>query len=120
MRLLGVDAPELDHDGADHECGAQDAARRLDRTLKAGTAVRVVYDTRSDATDTYDRSLAYIEHVNRDGKTVDIGRDLVASGFIAAWYPKGEVEQARFSSYQRLQGEAQDRGNWPNGDDLGR
>lgn len=121
VRLLGIDAPEMNSTSPDEpECGAKDATRRLTSALEPGTKVTVVYDAAGDSTDRFGRSLAYLEYTNKDGEVVDAGEKLVADGFVAAWYPTSAVEPERFEDYEKLQEKAQGRGNWPVCDDLGR
>lgn len=120
VRLLGIDAPEMSPDASSEpECGAQDAARRLTSALPKGTSVKIVHDSRADEQDRFGRTLAYVEKT-QDGKAVDMGRWLVAGGFVATWYPTGEPEPGRITEYEKLEKQAQNRGNWPVCDDLGR
>lgn len=121
IRLLGIDAPEMNTHGEEEpECGAKDATRRLTSSLPEGASVKVVPDPEVERTDRYGRTLAYVEISDSDGAVRDLGRDLVAGGFVATWYPKGEPEPTRVPEYEELQTKAQGRGNWPVCDDLGR
>lgn len=64
--------------------------------------------------------MAYLEYTSKDGEVVDAGAKLVGDGFVAAWCPTSPAEPERCEDYERLQGKAQGRGNWPVCDDLGR
>lgn len=120
VRLLGVDAPEMNPEGSSEPaCGARDAASRLARLLEPGQEVTLVWDVRSDRTDRYGRSLAYLEVRTRDGVT-DVGQELITEGFAAAWYPVGEPRPQRSDQYERQQAQARDRGSWPVCTTLGR
>lgn len=55
VRLLNIDAPELPRDGRPAECGAQEAAERLEELIAAGDLVWLVGD-REDR-DVHDRLL---------------------------------------------------------------
>src|SRR3989339_983149 len=71
VRLLGLDAPELDGE----ECHATEAARALE-ALVVGRQVEVVPDATQDTRDRYDRLLAYL--YREDGLFVNLA--LVAGG----------------------------------------
>ncbi|MCI4659541.1 thermonuclease family protein [Cryobacterium zhongshanensis] len=96
IRLLGIDTPELNKmSGEEPECGAQEAANYLGDIVHAGEQVTVVFDARSDHTDRFGRSLAYLEL--SDG--TDLAHTLVVEGFAEAWYPPSEPAPERYSSY---------------------
>lgn len=60
VRLLGVDAPEVAHDGRPGECGATDARNSLER-LVLHQRVTLADDPRADRIDRYGRRLAYVD-----------------------------------------------------------
>lgn len=112
VRLLGIDAPETG------TCGAEAVTERLAQLLPFGTAVTVVPDPVSDATDRYGRQLAYVELP--DG--ADVGATLVAEGLAGVWWPSSEPMPGRASDYQASadQARASAVGSWSTCDQLGR
>lgn len=121
VRLLGVDAPEMNPEGSSEPaCGATDARTQLERLLAPGTVVTLTWDARADRTDRYGRSLAYLEYQHQ-GQTRDVGAHLVEWGYVSAWYPAGEPRPERADLYEKLQSEAQrGRGSWSTCGTLGR
>lgn len=107
VRLLGIDAPEMHKVTAEPpECGAEAATAYLTSLVATGVDVTVVYDERSDHTDRYGRSLAYVQ-----SPTIgDLGREVVEAGYAEAWYPKGEPEPARYAEYAATELEAASAG----------
>lgn len=93
VRLLGIDAPEVAHDGGPAECGATDARSALQR-LVLHQRVSLAYDPRADRIDRYGRRLAYA-----DVAGVDVAVHQLAAGYAAAWYPRNEPRPARHASY---------------------
>ncbi|MFC1885181.1 thermonuclease family protein [Thermodesulfobacteriota bacterium] len=69
VRYLGIDAPEIDHEGRDSDFMAHEA-KEFNRRILAGKKVRLVYD--EEKTDRYGRSLAY----------VFIGKDKMVNGIL--------------------------------------
>lgn len=118
VRLLGIDAPEIEkRGGTPAECGGDLAKEALAGALSKGTPVTLTFDTNSDHTDKYDRSLAYVEL-----NGADINGGMVAGGYVAAWHPSGTVEPERFANYSAFQEEAaaNKAGAWADCDTLGR
>ena len=73
VRLIGIDAPEVDGG----ECGAAAATSALEELVPVGTRVLLVSD--EEATDRYDRTLAYV-HRASDGLHVNL--DLARGGYV--------------------------------------
>lgn len=97
MRLLGIDAPEMNlrkPDGPD--CGAKEATHHLEQTLPVGMPVTAAFDPEADRTDRYGRSLAYV--TTRGG--TDAGLRQVADGYAMPWYPKDEPQPERVPEYR--------------------
>lgn len=115
VRVLGIDAPELAHDGAVAECGACDARSALARAV-LHHQVQLVADPDVPSPDRYGRTLSYLQ---RDGR--DVGRDLVDKGWAAAWSPTSS-QPARFTDYVHVQyvAQAARRGSWARCATLGR
>lgn len=107
VRILGIDAPEMHYgDSEAPECGAQEATDRLGKLLPAGARVHLVHDGQADHVDRYGRSLAYVD---LDDAT-DAGTEMTAGGYATAWYPRGEPEPERFTTYRDAATEARDAG----------
>jgi len=94
VRILGIDAPEISHDGSQPACGAEDATAAL-RRLIDGQQVRIQSDPRSAAQDQYGRRLVYVTAAD-----VDVGLRLIEEGFAEAWYPSGVKAPSRDASYR--------------------
>ena len=108
VRVLGIDAPELEHDSAVVRALAQGARTELARLLAGRSVVLLVG---MPATDKYGRTLAYVERVAiGKGAPLDVGAALLASGH-AQVFPAAHPRQ---EAYRKLQREARDagRGLW--------
>lgn len=118
VRLLGIDAPELAHDGRSAECGAEEAGSALTR-LAAQRPAQLVTDPHADPTDRYGRTLAYLA-LGDDG--TDPALQLLRDGLVSAWYPRGEPAPARYRIYRQAQEQAQEArtGSWATCPHLGR
>lgn len=116
IRLLGIDAPEVQHGGQAGTCGG-DAARDHIRGLVAGRRVDVTLDRRSDHVDRYDRVLGYVDV---DG--VDVAESMARAGYADAWYPRSEPRPDRYRLYRDLADTARDGkvGAWATCPELGR
>lgn len=95
VRLLGIDAAEVAHEGRPVQCGA-DAARAALEGLLRGREVEVVGDAVADAQDRFGRRLGYVEV---DGH--DVGATMVELGRAKAWHPRGSAAPTRYAVYQR-------------------
>ena len=58
IRLIGIDTPEIGHDGRKSEIGADEARDYLDRLLKANKTIFILYDHQRK--DHYQRTLAHL------------------------------------------------------------
>lgn len=116
VRLLGIDAPEVAHDGRPDEWGA-DAARDSLRDLLLHRDVKLASDPHADSVDRFGRQLAYV-----DVAGVDAALHQVTTGYAEAWHPRGEPQPDREPSYQRAQRDAQrsNLGAWAHCPTLGR
>lgn len=88
VRLLGIDAPETG------ECGAATATSTLAGWLPPGTSITLVKDLSAN-TDEYGRLLRFVEIA--DGG--DVGKKLVETGLVGAWYPKSATPPSRYPTY---------------------
>lgn len=68
VRLLGINAPELEHAdlGIEAECYGDESAEWMDNLLR-GRTVTLRFD--ASCTDEYGRTLAYVYYVDDDGET---------------------------------------------------
>lgn len=109
VRLLGIDAPEVDHPPEPAECYAEDATGLLERLAPVGRTVELVTDTAQPKRDRYDRLLRYVDHDD-----VDLARELFARG--AARRYEADQALAREESYSAATDDAQgaERGLWGN------
>lgn len=116
VRLLGVDAPELAHDGVPAACGAG-AARAALRQLVGGRTVTLVRDAHADRRDRFGRELGYVELGGADAAAT-----LLRAGLVEAWYPASEPTPERDRAYRRLERDARAarRGSWATCATLGR
>lgn len=103
IRLLGLDAPELDQD----ECWASEA-RDAATNLLDGETVTLVPDPKNDDRDTYDRLL---RHVDLENGT-DATHDLIENGHAPA--TSNPRQHTRHHDYQEADDTAQNaqRGLW--------
>lgn len=116
VRILGIDAPEVSHDGSTSDCGA-DAATATLKHLIGDRLVIVEHDPRSAARDQYGRELAY---VTSDG--IDVGLRLIEEGLAEAWYPTSVTAPSRDEAYRAATTRAQTAkaGAWKTCSTLGR
>ncbi|MDN5654810.1 MAG: thermonuclease family protein [Kocuria sp.] len=96
VRLLGINTPEVAHEGQAAQCGGEEASMQLAELLPEGTAVQLVTDARADAEDRYGRLLRYVETENG----TDAGRALITEGYAYAWAPSSEPEPERMGDYE--------------------
>lgn len=95
VRLLGINTPEVAHDGDAGQCGGEEATEQLEELLPEGIAVQLVTDGRADDEDRYGRLLRYVE--TEDG--TDAGATLIAEGYAYAWAPASEPDPQRMNDY---------------------
>ncbi|MDP3968577.1 MAG: thermonuclease family protein [Nocardioides sp.] len=109
VRLLGIDAPEVDHPPEPPECYAETATGLLERLAPVGSTVELVTDTAQPNRDRYNRLLRYVDHDH-----VDVARELLASGTARRY--EADQALAREASYSAATDDAQDaeRGLWGN------
>lgn len=107
VRLLGIDTPELAHDGSPQECYAAQAHARAAELMPLRAQVDLVADPTQDDRDRHGRLLRYVEI---DG--IDVQAELVSAGFARA-YPWG-VPDVRAQTYADLEdaARAEGRGLW--------
>lgn len=75
VRLLGIDAPELAHDGRPAQCWSEQARAELSALTPVGAAITLVPDLGQEDRDVYGRLLRYVEIGG-----VDVSNQLLAEG----------------------------------------
>lgn len=95
VRLLGIDAPELAHDGRSAQCWSEQARAELGALTPVGAAITLVPDRGQDDRDVYGRLLRYVEI---DG--ADVSNQLLAAGAARTKKaPDGARPPGRASTY---------------------
>lgn len=97
VRLLGINAPELAHDGNPEQCGGTAARTALDRLIW-DQDVTLHTDPRADNRDRYGRLLRYVTAAGHD-----VGMQLIQAGRASAYYPASEPAPAKNGSYRAAQ-----------------
>lgn len=111
VRVLGINTPEVAHEGEAAQCGGDEAAAQLEKLLPEGTDVALIEDSRSDDEDRYGRLLRYVE--TPDDHT-DVGAQLITGGYAYAWKPASAPRPDRWDDYEAATNEAQESqaGSW--------
>lgn len=89
VRLLGIDAPELAHDGRPGQCWATQSRTALVELVPVGSSVELVPDPTQADRDSSGRLLRYLYRGGRDIQQV-----LVTQGHARAFWPHGPGTQA--------------------------
>lgn len=107
VRLLGIDAPEVEHPPDPAECYGATATRTLAALVPEGTNVVLVEDPTQDSRDVYGRLLRYVD---RDGR--DVSRQLLQDGAVGLYDARPEIIRA--DDYTAAAEEAREagRGLW--------
>lgn len=107
VRLLGIDTPEIAHEGNEADCFGPEAAQRTAELLPDGTIVRLERDV--VARDQYGRLLAYV-YRRGDGLLVNV--NLVEAGYARPLTiaPNGLMASKIVAAARRA--EAADLGLW--------
>lgn len=117
FRMLGIDAPEVAHDGEEAQCYAELAAAELARRID-NRVVTLSFDV--ECTDIYERTLAYVwldagEIEDEDGNVIaDEGELLNETLLLEGWvrlYDEDWVDDLRLQArLEAAQAEAQAKG----------
>ena len=89
IRLLGINAPELGHDGQSGQCWAAQARDTLSRIVPVGSTVQLVADPTQADRDVYGRLLRYLV---QDG--LDVQEALLRQGAARPFWPAGAGTRA--------------------------
>ena len=95
VRLLGIDAPEVERNGNPGEACA-DEATALMRKLTSQAKVEVVRDPSQPDQDRYGRTLAYVEAAGHD-----VSAELLRSGMAEVYEAAPNI--ARYADYRALE-----------------
>ncbi len=107
VRIIGIDTPETVHPSVPVECGGPRASR-LATQLLTGKQVQLVFDPSQGRTDTYGRTLAYLD-VRGGG---DFGLTMMRRGAAAEYtYDTAYARQGRYRAAEQA-ARAADRGLW--------
>lgn len=107
IRLLGVDAPELAHDGQPEQCEALQARARLSQYAPVGTIATLVPDPSQADRDSHGRLLRYLVVNGRD-----VQEGLVRDGLARAYWPSRPGQRAPSYRTAEASAEAGRRGLW--------
>lgn len=109
VRLIGVDAPEIEHDNRRAERFGRESAAFVKREIE-GRAVRLEYET--ERFDKYGRTLAY---VYREPDGLFLNAEIIRQGYGFAYtrFPFARLDE--FRAYER---EAREKGSGLWGDKL--
>lgn len=107
IRLLGINAPELAHDGISAQCWAEQARARLAELTPIGATVHLVADPTQVDRDNYGRLLRYVLVDD-----VDVQHVLLAEGQVRAFWPKSPGLHAANYLAAAQQAEHDQRGLW--------
>ena len=103
VRVLGINAPELDHDGQPAECYGLEATART-RDLLLGRPVALTGDPTQPQQDRYQRLLRYVDIAGSD-----LGQLLIEGGYATRIPPVPQGPTQRTASYLTAQNQAQSR-----------
>ncbi len=108
VRVLGINAPEIAHDGNPAQCYGPEAITRA-RAVARGKPVTLTSDPTQPATDRYGRQLRYV-----DAAGGDLGQLLLAGGFAYEYHLTSQGPTQRTGSYLTTQDAArsQQAGLW--------
>lgn len=93
VRLLGINTPEIPHDGESGQCGGEAAAEQLRALLPEGTPVQLIGDPEVDDEYRYGHLLRYVEL--EDG--TDTGAALITAreAGTGSWSSCPDLDQSR-------------------------
>ena len=109
VRVRGVNAPEITHDGEPAQCYGPEATTRA-RAAVLGKPVTLDSDPTQPATDRYGRQLRYV-----DVAGTDLGQMLLDGGFAREYHLSSEGPTQRTASYLATQNTARSRQAGPVG-----
>lgn len=104
VRLVGLNAPGISHDGHRADCHGHASAARA-RAQLAGQVVTVQADPSQPETDKYGRRLAYLKLDSRD-----VGTELIRDGAAVVYTYDRAYPFTRRDAYQRAQDDARTHG----------
>lgn len=103
IRVLGINASEIAHDGKPAQCYGPEATTRA-RAAVLGIPVTLTSDPTQPATDRYGRQLRYVSVAG-----ADLGQLLIAGGFAREYHLSSEGPTQQTGSYLGAQNTARSR-----------
>jgi endonuclease YncB( thermonuclease family) len=100
VRILGLNAPELAHNGAPAECYGAEARDQL-RKLLQGKQIRLIDDSRAPQRDRFGRRLGYVEVGGQDVATL-----MIRGGWAVEFHLPSAGPGDRSDTYARAEDEA--------------
>lgn len=94
VRILAINAPEVDHPDQPGQCFGAQARAALDERIRRRT-VALIPDAASQDTDRYGRWLRYVEIGGED-----VGLGLVRDGYAVPYHPSSSPEPTREAHYR--------------------
>lgn len=107
VRLLGVDAPEVDHGDGGGECFGDEATRVLERLTPVGSRVTLTSDSSQGDLDRYDRALRYVERGD-----VDVNLELLKRGAAERYGNDAGLERGEVYDRAVARAERKEKGLW--------
>ena len=104
VRLIGINTPETVDENRPVECYGKEASDYVKNNFEGKKAI-IVYDSKKEKRDDYGRELAYVELINNDNATYDLGEQLLELGLAEEYTYKYEYYQLR-SIYRQLEKKA--------------
>ena len=107
VRLIGIDAPEVDHGGTDDDCYGEEAKRYLADILDR-ESVWLTFD--SECEDNYDRSLAYVHRGTQEDQFIQ--RKLLMGGWASTLFIEPNVTFRSLFSDDQSEAQGAGAGMW--------
>lgn len=109
VRLLGVDAPEIEHPDQAEECYGPEAAAYLTELL-TGQTVTLRFDT--ECFDKYDRTLAYVYLTDDEGDEVLVNALVIREGYATVYEDFDDILLADLLYSAESAAEQENAGIW--------
>lgn len=107
VRLIGIDAAEVDHDGDWDECWAEEALAHVEATISQSN-VWLTFD--AECKDGYDRTLAYVH--TRPGDEGFLQRTLLLDGWVSTFAVAPNTSFETLFGNDEAQARSSGRGLW--------
>lgn len=107
VRLLGINAPEIEHPPQRAECYAEQATRLLEQATPVGSTIEITPDSGQPRRDRYDRMLRYVDHNGTDAALA-----LLDAGAAELYDPEQHLDRGDTYSTTAHAAQDADRGLW--------